>query len=245
MSGRALECIALPDFAIGSDSVSGGLACRLAAFDKMGSTFNEIADYFRSPASTPLPVVREQAMLLHGGRGTQLLDEIVKVHPGLTKLSRHKQPVITNRLEAADGEVYGLISQFMDELDEYKRLKAAFVETEKQAHGRGQTATRAALHEDRPVVPDDGHEADHAGRPFAEAHRLCDQDREQALQPVENGSGHPPWPTGQSGQVARADIPTPDVPEVHAPDACQHLGKGDRTQEICTDQQERPVEDPR
>jgi hypothetical protein len=93
-----------------------------AALDKMASTFNELTTYFRRPDSTPIPVVKEQAFLMHGGKGEQLIDQIVKVTPGLAKMSHHKA-VIRNSLESVDGEAYGLVSQFLDELEDYKSVK--------------------------------------------------------------------------------------------------------------------------
>jgi hypothetical protein len=93
------------------------------AMDKMATTFNDITEYFRQPGSTPIPIVKEQAFLLHGGKGRQLIDEVVKVTPGLAKMAMHK--VSNYRLGAADGEIYGLISQFLDELDHYHQCKQA------------------------------------------------------------------------------------------------------------------------
>lgn len=93
------------------------------AMDKMATTFHDITEYFRRPDATPIPIVKEQAFLLHGGKGQQLLDEVVKVTPGLMKFSSHK--VSNYRLGAADGEVYGLISEFLDNLDHYKECKQA------------------------------------------------------------------------------------------------------------------------
>lgn len=97
-----------------------------AAFDKMAGTFNELTTYFRRPGSTPIPIVKEQAFLLHGGKARDLIDEIVKVTPGLMKFSWHKHAQVSNyRLESANGEVYGLISEFLDHLEDYKSKKAA------------------------------------------------------------------------------------------------------------------------
>jgi hypothetical protein len=95
------------------------------AMDKMATTFHDVTEYFRQPGSTPIPVVKEQAFLLHGDKGRQLIDEVVKVTPGLSKFARHQVKVSNYLLGPADGEIYGLISQFMDELDHYKKCKQA------------------------------------------------------------------------------------------------------------------------
>lgn len=117
-----------------------------AAMDKMAETFSSITEYFRSPASTPIPVVKEQAFLMHGAKGRQLIDEIVKVTPGLMKIGQHKQAarreVSNYRLERADGEVYGLVSEFLDNLDEYKQCKQAHAELLKSNSERAEALLR-------------------------------------------------------------------------------------------------------
>jgi len=99
---------------------------KAAAMDKMASTFNEMSNYFRRTDATPIPIVKEQAYLLHGGKGRQLIDQIVQVTPGLAKMAQHTRAVISNSLQPVDGEVYGLISQFLDELDQYKQASHNF-----------------------------------------------------------------------------------------------------------------------
>ncbi len=95
-----------------------------AAFDKMGHTFIQLTDHFRSPSSLPIPTVREQVMLMHGGRGEQIMDQLMAVTPGLGKMSHHKQAV--DRHMPADGVAYALVSQLLDEVDQYKTLNAEF-----------------------------------------------------------------------------------------------------------------------
>lgn len=95
------------------------------AFDKLAHTFGEITEYFRRPGASPIPVVKEQAYLLHGGKASQLIDEIVRVTPGLAKMAQHKAGQVSNYLPAADGEVYGLISEFLDQVDAYRKIKQA------------------------------------------------------------------------------------------------------------------------
>lgn len=95
------------------------------AFDKLAHTFSEITEYFRRPGATPIPVVKEQAYLLHGGKASQLIDEIVRVTPGLAKMAQHKVSQVSNYLPAADGEVYALISEFLDRVDTYRNIKQA------------------------------------------------------------------------------------------------------------------------
>ena len=109
-----------------------------AAFDKMAQTFQEITDYFRRPGATPIPVVKEQAYLLHGGKARQLIDEIVRVTPGLAKMAQHKVSRVSNYLPAADGEVYGLISEFLDHVDDYRRVKQAHADLRAANQGRAE-----------------------------------------------------------------------------------------------------------
>lgn len=120
-----------------------------AAFDKLAHAFSEITDYFRRPGATPIPVVKEQAYLLHGGKASQLIDEIVRVTPGLAKMSQHKQAQVSNYLPAADGEVYGLISEFLDHVDDYRRIKHAHAELRMANQER--TEALLAPFVDRPV----------------------------------------------------------------------------------------------
>lgn len=121
-----------------------------AAFDKMANTFGEITEYFRRPDASPIPVVQEQAMLLHGGKGRQLIDEVVKVTPSLMKLSKHKKAQVSNYLlEPADGEIYGLISQFLDETDDYKKCKRAHDELLTKHSRRTEEVLRPFV--DRPI----------------------------------------------------------------------------------------------
>ena len=63
--------------------------------------------------------------MLHGGKASQLIDEIVRVTPGLAKMAQHKAGQVSNYLPAADGEVYGLISEFLDQVDAYRKIKQA------------------------------------------------------------------------------------------------------------------------
>lgn len=123
-----------------------------AAFDKMADTFNDITTYFRRTDATPIPIVKEQAFLLHGDKGEQLIDQIVAVTPGLAKMARHKQAVNKNSLHSVDGEVYGLISQFLDELEDYRRLKQAQHDVEKSAATISEDTLRPFVHARRSVL---------------------------------------------------------------------------------------------
>ena len=101
-----------------------------AAHDRMAATFTELTEYFKEAYAQPITVVRGQVELLHGAKAAQLIDEIVKVTPGLLKLSHHKRASYDpSRLAPADGAAYGLVSQFLDQLDEYKREKRAYEQT--------------------------------------------------------------------------------------------------------------------
>ena len=102
---------------------------RLAAqaFDKMGSTFCELSDYFRSPGCTPIPVVRENVMIFHGGKGEQIMDQLIQVSPALGKLAHHKQASIqSSRDLRAVGPAYTLVSQLVGEISTYQQKKAEF-----------------------------------------------------------------------------------------------------------------------
>jgi hypothetical protein len=96
-----------------------------SAFDKLAETFQELTDYFHRLDSQPLPAVREHVNILFGNRGTLVLDEIIAVTPGLTKMARHKTAGTDLRLV---DEVAALVSQCLDEVDAYKRCKQAYDE---------------------------------------------------------------------------------------------------------------------
>lgn len=101
-----------------------------AAMDKMAHVFMELTEQFRRPGAPSLATAREHAGLLHGAKGQQLIDELAVVTPGIAKLACQKQARVSNySTERADGEIYGLISEFLDSLDEYRMRKQAHVET--------------------------------------------------------------------------------------------------------------------
>ncbi len=113
------------------------------AREKMATTFMELTDYFRRPGASPIPIVREQVTIMHGGKGRQVMDQLVKVTPGLMKFSRHKRAADKKPgLEPADGEPYALISQLLDEVDAYKKKKAAYNGIYKDAAERSEALLR-------------------------------------------------------------------------------------------------------
>jgi hypothetical protein len=112
------------------------------ARDKMAATFMELSDYFRRPEAPPIPIVTEQVAILHGGKGEQVMDQLIKVTPGLMKLSQHKSAVKKPGLTAANGEPYALISQLLDEVEVYKVAKAAHEGVYKDAAERSEALLR-------------------------------------------------------------------------------------------------------
>lgn len=107
------------------------------AFDKMGHTFCELTEYFRRPGCTPIPIVKENAMILHGAKAEQIIDQLVQVTPGLAKMA-HNQPVMRSHRDlAATGRPYQLIEELVGEIQTYKEAKARYLSTaadaEKQA----------------------------------------------------------------------------------------------------------------
>lgn len=119
-------------------------ARRLAwqAHDKMASTFMELSDYFRRPGASSIPIVTEQVEILHGGKGRQVMDQLVKVTPGLLKFSMHKCADKKPRLAAADGEPYALVSQLLDEVEAYKEKKATYQSIHKDVGERSEALLR-------------------------------------------------------------------------------------------------------
>lgn len=93
-----------------------------AAFDKLAEDFAALTDYFRSPSSLPLTVVREQAALVYGDKGEQLMDELVKVTPGLRKMSR---AVPAGPIPWV-GAPFDLIDRIVDGLADYREKRAAY-----------------------------------------------------------------------------------------------------------------------
>jgi hypothetical protein len=145
-----------------------GLASR--AFDKMATTFYELTDYFRRPGCTPIPIVRETVTLMHGDKGTQVMDQLIRVTPTLMKLSMHKQAA-AKLDETTDGEPYALVSQLLDEVDEYKRSKQACVSRAKEAAEGSEALLRPFVPRPQSVLSEPpylmlSHEKQGAGSPL-------------------------------------------------------------------------------
>lgn len=85
-----------------------------AAMDKAASTAGELTEYFRRPDCQPIPVVRENVMLLHGGVGERIFDQLIKPH-SVSKLAMHRQPR-QGSLPPAVGTPYDLVNRLIDEL---------------------------------------------------------------------------------------------------------------------------------
>lgn len=112
------------------------------ARDKMASTFMALTDYFRQPDAIPIRDCKEQLTIMYGNKGGQIIDEIVNVTPGLLKLSQHKRADNRARLEPVDGEPYAIVSQLLDELDEYKTKKSNYETIRKTAGEQAEAAIR-------------------------------------------------------------------------------------------------------
>lgn len=125
-----------------------------AAYFKMAETFESLADYFRSPSSTPIPVVREHVELLHGGKATELVDSVVRVYPNLTKMAVHQVQPSPYDLTTAVGEPYALVSEFLDRLDAYKQASARYDQVEKAGSERREALLRPFDHRPRSVLDD-------------------------------------------------------------------------------------------
>lgn len=118
------------------DAAEDARAKEASAFDQLGRTFMDLTTYFRRPDALPLPVVKEAAILLHGDKGEQLLDQIVTVTPALTKMANHRtgssligEPgrlefaVSVNDLDTTAAP-FPIIAQFMDELGQHAEKRA-------------------------------------------------------------------------------------------------------------------------
>lgn len=112
------------------------------AREKMARTFMELTDYFRRPEALPIPIVGEQVTIMHGDKGQQVMDQLIKVTPGLMKFSKHKAADKKPGLGVADGEPYALISQLLDEVDAYKEKKATYEGVYKDAAERSEALLR-------------------------------------------------------------------------------------------------------
>jgi hypothetical protein len=99
-----------------------------AAFYKAAGTFNELADYFRRPGCTPIPIVREQVTFMHGKRATQIIDNVMDLNPGIAKMAMHQQPVPPH-LPPAVGKPYELVTRLLDELSTHADLEIAHVKS--------------------------------------------------------------------------------------------------------------------
>lgn len=119
------------------DTAEGARAKEASAFDQLGKTFMDLTTYFRRPDALPLPVVKEAAILLHGGKGEQLLDQLVVVTPALTKMANHRLggsllgehgrsafSVVVNDVDTSKAP-FPIISQFIGELRDYAEKQAA------------------------------------------------------------------------------------------------------------------------
>lgn len=109
-----------------------------SAFDQMGQHFVDLTTYFRRPDATPMPVVKEAVLLLHGDKGVQIFDELIRVTPGLSKLANH---TLGNSVLGRNGrtsfprvddldctaEPFPKVAALMQAIDDYKTEKQAFV----------------------------------------------------------------------------------------------------------------------
>lgn len=99
-----------------------------AAMDKAAGTFGELEDYFRSPGCQPIPIVRENVLLLHGNHGELVMDQLVSMSPGLAKMASH-QVGLPRLLPPALGLPYVLVGRLMSELGAFAELKDTFTKS--------------------------------------------------------------------------------------------------------------------
>lgn len=96
-----------------------------SAFDQLGRTFMDLTTYFRRTDAQPISVVKEAVMLLHGDKGEQLMDQLVHVTPGLTKLSSHTCTTNAAELDCTKAP-FPAVARFMSELGDYAEKRAAY-----------------------------------------------------------------------------------------------------------------------
>lgn len=113
-----------------------------AAFDKAASTFRELTEYFRSPGCQPIPVVRENVMLMHGNAGTRVLDELIRITPGLAKMAMHRVQPAVGRLPPASGQAYGLVARLIDELTTFNECDETHTKTAAQMQQQAEVLLR-------------------------------------------------------------------------------------------------------
>lgn len=107
------------------------------AFDQLGRTFTDLTTYFRRPDALPMPVVKEAVILLHGDKGEQLMDQLVRVTPALSKLANHqvgksllgvtKRAQFGTSVDELDcmAQPFDMVAKIMQQIDDYKEKKAA------------------------------------------------------------------------------------------------------------------------
>lgn len=108
------------------------------AFDELGRTFNDLTTYFRRPDAHPMPVVKQAVILMHGDKGEQIFDQLIRVTPTLTKLANHQ---VGNSLMGVTGRSqfgvgvedldctqapFPLVSQLIDQIHDYREKRANF-----------------------------------------------------------------------------------------------------------------------
>lgn len=108
------------------------------AFDELGRTFNDLTTYFRRPDAHPMPVVKEAVILMHGGKGEQIFDQLVVVTPSLTKMANHRigsslfgvvgQEKFATTVEDLDctQEPFPLVAKMISQISEYQEKRANF-----------------------------------------------------------------------------------------------------------------------
>lgn len=112
-----------------------------AAFDQMGQHFVDLTTYFRRPDATPMPVVKEAVMLLHGDKGERVFDELIKVSPGLTKFANHRlgtSILLNGRATFPDvgdldctQEPFPKVAALLESVETYQQEKQAFEQATK------------------------------------------------------------------------------------------------------------------
>jgi len=115
-----------------------------SAFDELGSAFNDLTDYFRRPGAHPIPVVKEAVVLMHGNKGKRVMDELISVNPGLTKLSdhhlghsvlspgRHAFPVTVDDLDATEAP-FTIVNRVLKAAEDVRIAAGELAEANKAA----------------------------------------------------------------------------------------------------------------
>lgn len=140
-----LQKVALAKITRAHDKASEARRKMASAFDQIGTAFNDLTTYFRRPDATPMPVVKEAVILMHGGVGKQLFDQLVAVTPGLAKMASRK-PTEASDLDCNQAP-FPLVADVLQKAAAYvaasKDFEAATLTYEKEAGEAARPFVRA------------------------------------------------------------------------------------------------------